>query len=95
MDRLPGRLPDNAVLDPADFLRKAIAVQLAVPLDTVQPERHLFDDLGLDSLDVVELVMAAEEYYSIQIDELGLNAGTVAEAESALKDLITSAVKKL
>jgi acyl carrier protein len=83
------------VLDPAAFLRTAIAKQLALPLDTVQPERHLFDDLGLDSLDVIELVMAVEEYYSIEIDELSLNLGTVAEAESALKDLITSAVKKL
>jgi acyl carrier protein len=72
------------VLDPAAFLRTAIAKQLALPLDTVQPERHLFDDLGLDSLDVIELVMAVEEYYSIEIDELSLNLGTVAEAESAL-----------
>ena len=47
---------------------KAIVVeQLGVKADKVVPEASIIEDLGADSLDVVELVMALEEKFGIEI----------------------------
>ncbi len=53
----------------ADFEKvKAIIVeQLGVDESEVTPEAHFIDDLGADSLDTVEMVMAFEEEFSIEI----------------------------
>ena len=55
----------------ADFEKvKAIIVeQLQVDESEVTPEAHFIDDLGADSLDTVELVMALEEEYGIEISD--------------------------
>jgi len=44
-----------------------IAEQLKVDISKIKPDSDLIEDLGLDSLDSVELVMAIEEEYSIEI----------------------------
>ena len=61
---------------------KAIIVeQLNVPAEDVNPEAHFIDDLGADSLDIVELVMALEEEYDIEIsDESAEKIQTVGDA---------------
>lgn len=46
-----------------------IANQLGVEKDMVVPDAHVVDDLGADSLDVVELVMALEEAFDIEIPD--------------------------
>ncbi len=53
-------------------LRAAIAKQLDIAEDTIQPDSQLIEDLKADSLDVVELIMDLENEYGIEIpdDEL-------------------------
>ncbi|HAA77233.1 TPA: acyl carrier protein [Candidatus Latescibacteria bacterium] len=46
-----------------------IVDQLGVDADNVEPEAHFIDDLGADSLDTVELVMAFEEEFDIEIPD--------------------------
>lgn len=49
---------------------KAIIVeQLGVDESEVTPEAHFIDDLGADSLDTVELVMALEEEFGVEISD--------------------------
>jgi len=46
-----------------------ISEQLGVDTSTLAPEANLLDDLGADSLDVVELVMALEEEFQIEVPD--------------------------
>ncbi len=46
-----------------------IANQLGVEKDIITPEAHVVDDLGADSLDVVELIMALEEAFDVEIPD--------------------------
>ena len=50
------------------FNENAVEV-LAVDLSKLTPEASFGDDLGADSLDLVELVMALEETFDIEVDE--------------------------
>jgi len=51
----------------AEKVKKMIVEQLGVNESEVVPEAKFIDDLGADSLDIVELVMALEDEYSIEI----------------------------
>ncbi len=63
-----------------------IANQLGVDKDIVTPEANIVDDLGADSLDVVELVMALEEAFDMEIpDEDAENIRTVQDIFSYLQ----------
>jgi acyl carrier protein len=50
-------------------VRKIIADKLSVDLDEVVPEASFVDDLGADSLDLVELIMSMEEEFEIDISD--------------------------
>ena len=50
-------------------IKKIISEQLGVEEDEVLPEAKFVDDLGADSLDTVELVMALEEEFDIEIPD--------------------------
>jgi len=50
-------------------VREIISEQLGVAADEVTPEASFIEDLGADSLDIVELVMALEEEYGIEISD--------------------------
>ena len=52
-----------------DRIRQIIVDQLAVPAGEIVPEASLIDDLGADSLDIVELVMAIEEAFDLEIPD--------------------------
>jgi acyl carrier protein len=53
----------------ADRVKKIIVDQLGVEEDLVNPEASFVDDLGADSLDTVELVMALEEEFGLEIPD--------------------------
>lgn len=62
-------------------VKDVIVDQLSVDDDDVTPEASFFDDLGADSLDIVELVMALEETFGISIpDEEAESIKTVGDA---------------
>ena len=50
-------------------VREIISEQLNVSKDEVVPEASFTDDLGADSLDLVELVMALEEEFEIEVSD--------------------------
>lgn len=53
----------------ADKVKKIIAEKLSVDLDEIVPEASFVDDLGADSLDLVELIMSMEEEFDIEISD--------------------------
>ena len=62
-------------------VKKIVAEQLGVKEEDVKPESSFVDDLGADSLDTVELVMALEEEFETEIpDEEAEKITTVQEA---------------
>ncbi len=68
-------------------IKKIIAEQLGVEEDEVTPEASFVEDLGADSLDTVELVMALEEEFSIEIpDEDAEKILTVGKALDYIKE---------
>jgi acyl carrier protein len=68
-------------------VKKIIAEQLGVEEDDVVPEAKFVEDLGADSLDTVELVMALEEEFEIEIpDEDAEKILTVAAAVDFIKE---------
>ena len=50
-------------------IREVVSEQLGVKPEEVKPESSFIDDLGADSLDTVELVMALEEKFGIEIQD--------------------------
>ena len=53
----------------AERVKEIVIEQLGVSADQVLPEAKFVDDLGADSLDTVELIMALEEEFGIEIDD--------------------------
>ncbi len=73
----------NAVLD---RVKKVVVEQLSVAENEVTPEASFTADLGADSLDTVELVMAFEEEFGIEIpDEEAEKIATVKDAVSYIE----------
>jgi acyl carrier protein len=71
-------------------VKDIIVDKLGVSQDKVKPEAHFVEDLGADSLDTVELVMAFEDEFNVEIpDEDAQNITTV---KSAI-DYITNKAK--
>ncbi len=70
-----------------DKITEIIVEQLGVKPDEVTPEASFVDDLGADSLDTVELVMALEEEFGIEIpDEDAEKIQTVGDAVKYIED---------
>jgi len=69
-----------------DKLYELVASQLGVERKEVVPEARILDDLGADSLDVVELVMALEESFDITVpDEDVEGLETIRDVETYLQ----------
>ena len=68
-------------------VKENIVEQLGVEEDEVQPAAKFIEDLGADSLDTVELVMAFEEEFDLEIpDEDAEKIATVGDAISYIKE---------
>ncbi len=52
-----------------DKIKTIIAEQLQIDADQVTPDASFMDDLGADSLDTVELIMALEEEFDMEIPD--------------------------
>ena len=66
----------------ADRVKKIVVEHLGVEQDKVTEDASFIDDLGVDSLDIVELVMAFEEEFGVEIPD------DAAEKISTVKDAI-------
>ncbi len=65
-----------------DKVKKIISEKLGVEIEKVVPEASFVDDLGADSLDLVELIMSMEEEFETDISD------EVAEKLVTVKDVI-------
>lgn len=75
--------------DAVNRVKAIIAEQLGVKPEEVTPEASFVEDLGADSLDTVELVMALEEEFSIEIpDEDAEKMTTVGDAVKYIEEKI-------
>jgi acyl carrier protein len=72
----------KSMSDIAERVKKIVVEHLGVEADKVTEAASFIDDLGADSLDTVELVMAFEEAFSVEIPE------DAAEKISTVKDAI-------
>ena len=69
-----------------DRVKEIIAKELEVGVQQLAPEAKFIEDLGADSLDIVELVMALEEEFGLDIpDEDAEKMKTVGDAMNYLK----------
>lgn len=66
-----------------DRVRKVVVEQLGVTDEQVTPEASFVDDLGADSLDTVELVMALEEAFDLEIPDD--KAESIAKVKDAIR----------
>ena len=72
--------------DVADRVKKIVIEHLGVEADKVEEKASFIDDLGADSLDTVELVMAFEEEFNVEIpDDAAETILTVGDAISFLE----------
>lgn len=63
-----------------DKVKKLLSEQLNIPAEKITMESKVIDDLGADSLDVVEMLMTLEEQFNITVsDEESVNLKTVGD----------------
>ena len=73
--------------DTADRVKKIVFEHLGVEADKVTEDASFIDDLGADSLDIVELVMAFEEEFGVEIpDDAAEKISTVSDAIKYIND---------
>ena len=80
--RAGSRRESQAMSETADKVKKIVVEHLGVEESKVTPEASFIDDLGADSLDTVELVMAFEEAFGVEIPD------DAAEKITTVKDAI-------
>jgi acyl carrier protein len=71
-------------------VRNVLAQQFEIDPESITPDTNLFDDLGADSLDVVELIMSLEDEYGITIpDDAAADLVTVGKIAEYLEKTIS------
>jgi acyl carrier protein len=79
--RQPPTSEEETMSDIADRVKKIVVEHLGVESDKVTDNANFIDDLGADSLDTVELVMAFEEEFNVEIpDDAAETIVTVGDA---------------
>ena len=88
-----GRMPDGMVNSRKENkimlekVKETVAEALGADIDTITAETSFKEDLGADSLDLFELVMALEDEYSVEIPAEDLqNLATVGDVMNYLKE---------
>ena len=76
--------------DVAERVKKIVVEHLGVEADKVKDNASFIDDLGADSLDTVELVMALEEEFGIEIPNADMEAISTVGAAIALVDRLAA-----
>ena len=92
----PGRSSFGATIlegiqmsDVIERVKKIVVERLEVDAEKVNEKASFIDDLGADSLDLVELVMAFEEEFGIEIpDDVQEQIGTVGDAVRFIKERV-------
>ena len=70
-------------------VRAILAEQLNVKADKINPESKIVEDLGADSLDVVEMLMSVEDKFNVSVsDEEAVNLKTVGDIVKLLETKI-------
>ncbi|MBR2500646.1 MAG: acyl carrier protein [Clostridia bacterium] len=70
-------------------IKEIISEQLGVDEDSIKMDTSFTDDLGADSLDLVELIMALEEEFDIEMPDGEIeNINTVSDAVNFLKSIL-------
>ena len=68
-------------------LQEIISEQLEIEVDEIDYESNIIDDLGADSLDIVDLVMSVEDEFGIEVpDEALENMSTVEDMVKYIED---------
>ena len=84
-------LGDGAVDAVVDRVRNLLSEQLGVDRSEMKPSAKILEDLGADSLDVVELVMALEEAFDIEIpDDEAERMNTIGDVEAYVAGQVAS-----
>ena len=69
-------------------VKKLVADQLGISEEEIKPESHIIEDLGADSLDVIEMLMTLEEEYGITIPDDKINqVKTISEIVELIEGL--------
>lgn len=72
-----------------ETVKKVLAAQLEVDPELITADTDIMDDLGADSLDLVELVMSLEEHYDIVLtDDKTANVRTVGQVVEMLESIV-------
>ena len=72
-----------------ESLRAILAEQLGIAIDDINMDTHIINDLGADSLDLVELIMALEDEFDLVVtDEAARELYTVREISEFIEKLI-------
>ena len=67
-------------MDILEVIKEILAKQLKVDVDTIDESTNIIEDLGADSLDVVEMLMTIEEEYGVVVpDEVVTTFATVGD----------------
>ena len=70
-------------------LKEIIAAQFGIDTDVISPDTDIVADLGADSLDVVEMMMALEEEYGVTIDDSKVaELKTVGDVAACVENMI-------
>ena len=85
----PGKELEAGMVDVSDSkIKEIVAEKLEIGIEQVTAEAKFIDDLGADSLDVVELIMTLEDEFDIEItDEQAEKIVTVKDAIDFMKEL--------
>lgn len=68
-------------------IREIISEQLGIDKEEITQETSIYDDLGADSLDLVELIMALEQEFDLEIDDDDVEKiKTIGDAVSYIKE---------